>query len=72
MLSPKSLPHYKTDGRVSSILSYTLCEPGYITQTAQEQETEPVGWRNINKSLRHAHTHDMGLFFHLTGEDAFS
>jgi len=58
---------------MAAYLTYCLTnsEPGYIIQTTEAQETEPVGCRNINKSLRHASTHDMGLFFHLTGEDAF-
>jgi len=70
MLSLKSLPTTKLIG---AYRTYFLAhsEPGYIIQTAEAQETEPVGWRNINKSLRRASTHDMGLFFHLTGEDAF-
>jgi len=49
----------------------TYSEPGYIIQTAEAQETEPVGCRNINTSMRHASTQDMGLFFHRTVEDAF-
>jgi len=58
---------------MDAYLTYCLTyfEPGYIIQTAEAQETEPVGCRYINKSMRHASTHDMGLFFHLTVEDAF-